>query len=130
MFSSLFNIYHMKKVMSSKWISVGLVVLISWLGGNLIQVELSKREVERKIAGLENKVGEIENSNRSLEEYLANLSNPNFLDKEARIKMNYKSVDEQVVFFFEDKSIGKEASQSLESDYSFWQRIKKIFRRD
>jgi len=113
-----------------KIITAALIIMIFWLGVNLLKLDDRKKELASEISGLESKASDIEKTNRALELYIANLNNPGFLDKEARIKLNYKSIGEQVVFFYEDKNKETIASKSEEGDYSFWQKIKNIFKRD
>lgn len=52
----------------------------------------------------ENKINNLETVNKSIEERLKHFEYPSFLEKEARLKLNYKSVGEKVVFVYPDTS--------------------------
>ncbi|KKT15242.1 MAG: hypothetical protein UV97_C0010G0025 [Candidatus Yanofskybacteria bacterium GW2011_GWF2_43_596] len=66
----------------------------------IIGASMRRSDVEDKIVDLENKASEIEKSNKYLERIMTYIKTPAFLEREARIKLNYKSADENVAFIY------------------------------
>lgn len=106
----------MKNILSSKFLTVGLAALIFWLGVSLVEVRDKKSVIENKVATLEAKSEDIKKSSDYLEKFITYLSNPSFLDKEARIKLNYKTAGEEVVYVYHDRATATPASASAETN--------------
>lgn len=51
---------------------------------------------------LEGKIAGLERNNNTLERFIQQIANPAFLEKEARLKLNYKRSDEEVAFVYTD----------------------------
>lgn len=87
---------------NSKILTVLLSVLSVWILFSVISVELEKDEVKKEEANIEAKIINIERESASLERYIKNFDNPDFLEKEARLRLNYKAPGEEVVFVYRD----------------------------
>lgn len=73
---------------------LGLLVLLSFpLSKNWRQ----KRSIEREIAGLESQVKEMEGKNSNLKNVLDYMQSDQFVEEQARTKLNYKKPGESVV---------------------------------
>ncbi len=53
---------------------------------------------------MEAKINDLESDNSYLEKVVGYLKNPSFLQKEARLKLNYKASEEKVAFIYPDES--------------------------
>ena len=60
--------------------------------------------VDVRVSDLENRAREIEKANKYIERLLAYVKMPEFLEREARIKLNYMLPDEKVAFVYKDKN--------------------------
>lgn len=60
--------------------------------------------VDARVSDLENRASEIEKSNKYIERLLAYVKMPEFLEREARIKLNYMMSDEKVAFVYKEKN--------------------------
>ena len=80
----------------------GLILIIGWLSLSFIKIKLQSDIVNKEVGDLETKIGGLEESNSSLDKLIGYLKHPSFLDKEARLKLNYKSADEEVAFVYPD----------------------------
>ncbi|HAU07713.1 MAG: hypothetical protein UW46_C0004G0002 [Candidatus Yanofskybacteria bacterium GW2011_GWF1_44_227] len=89
-----------QKVFKSKYFTVVVVLLLFWAAYLIIGASMRRSDVEDKIVDLENKASEIEKSNKYLERIMTYIKTPAFLEREARIKLNYKSADENVAFIY------------------------------
>ena len=65
-----------------------------------------------KLIDLEEKINSLENNNSLLERFLGYMSNQSFLEKEARLRLNYKVPGEEVVFVYPDDSAKTSSSSN------------------
>ena len=99
----------------SKWFSLLLLAVIGWLGLSFIRINLQEDIVNKEVEDIQNKAASLEKSNSYLERILAYMKKPSFLEKEARLQLNYKAPGETVVFVYPDES-AKQASRSAEQE--------------
>ncbi|MDP3697511.1 MAG: hypothetical protein Q8R55_05865 [Candidatus Taylorbacteria bacterium] len=92
------------KIFRSKWLSVVIIAGISWLGFSFIKIKLQENLVNKEVRGLEAKINDLESDNSYMEKIISYLKNPSFLQKEARLKLNYKAFEEKVAFVYPDES--------------------------
>lgn len=95
--------------LSSKWFSLLLIVLAGCLVFYLIGLNVRRAEFRRAVSDVENKVLEAEEDKTYLETFIAYFKSPQFMEKQARVKLNYKSPDEEVAFVFRDPNTKIEA---------------------
>jgi len=62
-------------------------------------LEIATKEIEN----LDRKIAEIERSRSELEKLGDYLKNPAYLERQARLKLNYKKPDENVVFIYKNQ---------------------------
>ncbi len=93
------------KFLNSK-ISTALVcVLLLWLILSSINLNSKKNLVNREVNNVEKKIKDVQKDADYLNKSLAYFQTPAFLEKEARLKLNYKAQGEEVVFIYKDKNI-------------------------
>lgn len=85
---------------------------------------MQKNEVDRESKAYEERAAEAEKNNENINKFLKYFENPAFLEREARLKYNYKKPDEEVAFVYEDVS-GQPASQSSEEMLKYMPNWKK-----
>lgn len=95
----------------SKLVMILLILAVGWFSISFIKIKLYDNLVNMEVGGLEEKIGDLEKSNSLLEKFISYMSNASFLERQARIKLNYKALDEEVVFIYIDSS--NRASSSL-----------------
>ena len=113
----------MSRILNSKFFSILLILLIFWLGNSLANLNRQKEDIVNEGSFYEDKISKAKESNNKLAEFLKNVENPSFLEREARVKYNYKSVAEDVAFIYLDEQ--KPATVSLEEQLKFmpfWKR--------
>lgn len=88
----------------SKWLLLSLMVIVGWLAFSLPVLHTRWSEFEKALADLNQKIGDAERSRAYLEKFAAYFKTPEFLEKEAREKLNYKLPDESVAFVFRDSN--------------------------
>ncbi|MBI2068853.1 MAG: hypothetical protein HYT67_02000 [Candidatus Yanofskybacteria bacterium] len=109
--------------LNSKWFSLLLIVLVGCLVFYLLGLNVRRAEFQQAVSDVEQKIQEAERGKTYLEKFIAYFKSSRFLEKQARIKLNYKSPDEEVVFVFRDSNKTKTNSGSwlLEApNYKRW----------
>jgi len=93
-----------KKILSSKIFTVftSLIVILAVL--SIIGLDNKRNIVIDEIKGLEAKIADITSNNQHIEKFLAYFKSSAYLEKEARMKLNYKAPDEKVVFVLKDRN--------------------------
>ena len=89
-------------LLSSKWFSLLFIILVGCLVFYLLGLNVRRAEFQRVVSDVEQKIQEAERGKNYLEKFITYFKSPQFLEKQARIKLNYKSPDEEVVFVFRD----------------------------
>lgn len=115
------------KLLNSKIFSVFILILIGWLALSLLGVEHKKKFFDKEIQSFENKIKNVQKTNDELSEFISHFDNPSFLEKEARLKLNYKAPDEELIMVYRDngaKTASNSAASSLKGGI-----FKKIFRK-
>ncbi len=88
--------------LNSKWFSLLLIVLVGCLVFYLLGLNVRRTEFQQVVSDVEQKIQEAERDKTYLEKFTAYFKSPQFLEKQTRVKLNYKSPDEEVVFVFRD----------------------------
>lgn len=113
----------MSRILNSKLFSALLILLVFWLGNSLVNLNRQREDINNEISSYEDKISKAEESNNKLAEFMKNIENQSFLEREARIKHNYKLADEDVAFIYLDNQ--KPATVSYEEQLKsmpFWER--------
>ncbi len=103
----------MNRILNSKIFSGVLLGLLVWLGVSALDLRLQEKSVNNGARSIESKIETTKKENSQLEKYISYMQNPSFLEREAKLNLNYKNSDEQVVFVYRDTS-AKNASASSE----------------
>ena|SRR3989344_5326037 len=103
----------MNRILNSRLLSVFLLFLIFWLGNGLVNLNTQRKIVDQEIKTNDNKISEAQENADDLAQFIENFDNPAFLEREARIKFNYKNTDEEVAFIYRDTE-NKITSQSFD----------------
>lgn len=90
-----------------------MILVIGWLTLSFIKIKLHENIVNKEAEELGVKISNLEKSNNLIEKFLVYMSNPSFIERQARIKLNYKAPGEEVVFIYPDNSA--RASSSFEN---------------
>jgi len=93
-----------RNILRSKYFTPVIVIVLFWLGLVMIRAHNQKVDVDIRVSDLENRAGEIEKANKYIEKLLTYVKMPEFLEREARIRLNYMLADEKVAFVYEDKN--------------------------
>ena len=100
-------------ILQRKILTIGLVALLVWLGDRSWQIRAQRADTDVQVKDLESRVASLEYNNQFLASSSAYFASEAYLERQARLKLNYKLPDEQVAFVYKDTSV-KIASPSQE----------------
>ena len=89
-------------LLNSKWFSLLLIILAGCLVFSLIGLNARRAEFRQIVSDVESRVQEAEKDKTYLEKFAAYFKSPHFMEKQAKVKLNYRLPDEQVAFIFKD----------------------------
>jgi len=116
------------KLLNSKVLTALAGVLALWLTLSSINLTSQRGMTDKEVKNVESKIKEVQNDTDYLNKFLDYFKTPAFLEREARLKLNYKSQGEEVVFIYKDKNAKKESdSISLEELLARMPNYKKWF---
>ena len=100
-------------LLQRKTLTVILAALLIFLGYESWQIRDQRIAMGVQVKDLESRATDLENNNKFLASSSAYFASDAYLERQARIKLNYKLPDEQVAFVYKDTSV-KVASPSKE----------------
>lgn len=102
-----------RQLIQSKWF-IGLIgFFIILVTVSVARLQFSISQLNRQENNLKQKLVEIENASTELDQYDKDSISRSYLEQLARIKLNYKMPDENVVFIY--KNVNKQSSSSADS---------------
>lgn len=95
------NIYN---ILKSKIFTIAAVLAVAWLSLSVIKVRSHEGTLKERKEDLSQKSAGIESDNERIAKEIEYGKNPLFLEKEARMKLNLKSPEEEVFFVYSAES--------------------------
>lgn len=90
----------MLKILNYKITAVVLFILLGWFSLSAWQAHVQSRQVTRRADELEAEIRTLEQDNETLGLAQEYFKSPAFLERQARLKLNYKEPGEEVVFIY------------------------------
>ena len=117
----------MNKILNSKLFTSFVAIVVLGLTLSSIKLDSQRNMVDRQVKNMESKISEVQKDVDYLNKFLVYFRTPAFLEKEARLKLNYKEQGEEVVFVYKDKqnkevidSVGLEELLEKMPNYKKW----------
>lgn len=104
----------------SKLCTLLAIIVIVFLGFALLRIQPQKVVVEKRVKSFQDKIMELEKSNVELAQLLDYFKSDAYLEREAKLKLNVRRPEEQVVFLHEDDVSQKAASRSEADGFAGW----------
>mgnify|MGYP001571994169 FL=1 len=92
-----------REFLQSKILSFIVLAGIFFLAVSLVKVRPQKMAVEARLENLKGKITETGKTNSDLARLLDYFKSRSYLEREAKIKLNVRRPDENVVFIYEDE---------------------------
>lgn len=99
-------------LLQRKILAIPLLALAIWFGYKGIAIREARMEMKDQVADLESRVNDLKRNNQFLASSSAYFGSDAYLERQARLKLNYKLPDEQVAFVYKDATAKKIASES------------------
>jgi cell division protein FtsB len=97
----------MRKLLNYKFTSVVLLGIALWFGIEVWSAWNNRALTDKQVSELQKKIEGLEKENQDLEKSKDYYQSDAYLEKQARLKLNYKGADEQVAFVYLDKDASK-----------------------
>src|SRR3990167_9169884 len=101
------------KFLNSKIFTALACIIILWLVLSSVNLNFQRERVNKEVKNVEAKIKEVQKDTDYLNKFLAYFQTPAFLEKEARLKLNYKAQGEEVVFVYKDKGADTDKGSEL-----------------
>src|SRR3989344_5703024 len=121
-----------KEVLQSRWFTVAALVIGGVFFILIIKLEPAIVLVSKELKNINQKIDEVEKNNLELDKLGDYLGSDAYLERQARLKLNYKKPDENVVYVYAKnrKTNGAGAENSQETskilDNKFVENFKKM----
>lgn len=117
--------------LQSKLTSIILVLALVWIGRSAISAYQQVQLVHEEEANLEAKIAVLELANAALQADINQNNDPEYLERQAKIQLNYRPADERVAFVYRTAATTP-ASKSFDAPTvgvaKYWSWFKKLFR--
>ncbi len=90
------------KILKSKWLLGIIIAGLGWLSLSFINIKVHEDIVNKEVNNVQTKISNLQKNNSALERFISYVKHPSFLEKEARLQLNYKAAGEEVVFVYPD----------------------------
>ena len=114
--------------MNSRWLTIGLTILLVFIFGLVIKGLPEKVEISRQLGDLKAKIEALKKEElrqAGLSEYF---KTQGYLEKQARIRLNLKKEGEEVVFIYRKEEEPKEEGAGNNSENPFLSKLKEFIR--
>lgn len=119
----------MYKFLQSRWLTGLIAAVVVWLGASVYKIQSAVNQVNREGDNLKQKIGEAEHAIAENDRLRGNIKNDSYLEQLARLRLNFKKPDEQVVFVYRNRynaDADSANSQALITDrqnQKWWEKI-------
>ena len=110
--------------LQSKIVSILLLIGVGWLSLSAFNIHDQKERAKEQLSNIEAKIETLKQENLDAEKLLGYLKNPEYLARQVRAKLNFKSADEEVAYVYLEDEKTASASSSPEVKPSFLDRAK------
>jgi cell division protein FtsB len=88
--------------LSRKTVTVVLLALAGWFGYKGLKIHEQRVSTAAEVSEMESRIADLSRNNQFLASSSAYFGSDAYLERQARLKLNYKLPDEQVAFVYKD----------------------------
>lgn len=111
------------RFLQTPWFTILVLATLFFLGAVVLRARPRQIVVEKRRDNLQSKIAELEKSNRDLTSLLNYFRSPEYLELEAKQKLNVKRPDEQVAFVFPESRLANDSPLAAKKK-SLWETFK------
>ncbi len=113
--------YSTKAFFESRFVNIILVVLLILSLTKVVKEAIVRYEINKEITALENQLGDLESKSGKIENMIAYLKTDQYIEKEARTKLNLvKPGEKQINFTSSTDTYAKVDANKEDSNYIKW----------
>lgn len=103
-----------------------ILVFLIFFGSRIFQTIKTNIMVGKKIIDLKNDISDLEEKNSNLKDFIANFKKEEYIEKEAKARLNLKNPGEKVIVIIEEevKKTGDDLKGKSNALKDLWQSIK------
>ncbi len=116
----------LRRILQSKWLTGALALVVSLVALSVLRIWPLVVTINKETMNLQQKIDEANRNLAELEKSKEYFKNPAYLERQARIKLNFKKPDEKVVFVYKNpyNQSPDELAQTLaDRSRGFWQKL-------
>ena len=108
-----------KRFISSKILLLLSVAILIFFSVNLVKEIVNRRDLKKEISALEGEINSLEGKNQELDGLISYFSSLDFIEKEARTKLNLRKPGEQIIIVPETETAQQKAEEQSAATDNF-----------
>ena len=114
--------YHIPRILLSKGLFFGLVLLLLFFSFSMLREVRHKREIQKEILELEQELVEVENNNSRLGHLIEYLKTDEYAELEAKRRLGLKRLDEEVLLVTRKELLDVEGNENIKKSIPNWKK--------
>lgn len=94
-----------KRLLSSKILLIVSLFILIFFSTNLIKEIINRRDLKGEVSSLQEEINRLESRNQDLSQLIGYFESLDFVEKEARTKLNLRKPGEQIIIVNEDNEL-------------------------
>ncbi len=111
-----------KNILQLRLFTVLIVIVGGFFLISIIRIAPSIVSVNKEVGNLDNKIAEVKKNNDALEKQREYFKSDAYLERQARIKLNFKRPDENVVFVYKNPYNQTSSGSTTKPELKNWQK--------
>ncbi len=102
-----------KDILQSKWFTAATLAIVGFFGISIIKLSSPLMLVGKELKNINQKIDETQKSSLELERLGSYLQSDAYMERQARIQLNYKKPDEKVVYIYRSQNANAQNSDNV-----------------
>ena len=91
-----------RQILSSKILLILSLVILIFFSTNLVKQVINRRDLQKEVSALEEEINRLQGRNQELDSLIGYFESLDFVEKEARTKLNLRKPGEQIIIVEEE----------------------------
>lgn len=89
-----------RDILESRWFTAAIIAIVGFFSISVIKLSLPIITISKELKNIDQKIDETKKTSLELEKLGSYLQSDAYLERQARIQLNYKKPDERVVYVY------------------------------
>lgn len=103
----------LRDILESRWFTAAIIAIVGFFSISVIKLSLPIITISKELKNIDQKIDETKKTSLELEKLGAYLQSDAYLERQARIQLNYKKPYEKVVYVYRSPSAKIQNSDNL-----------------